>query len=64
MNDFTKKELEKLRYAITNYDYSDDDLNNKIQSLIDNYCEHEFTEWYAPIPEDRIHICMTCKRYI
>lgn len=44
MNDFTKEELEKLRSAITNYDYCDDKLHDKLQSLIDNYCEHQETE--------------------
>jgi hypothetical protein len=43
MNDFTKEELENLQYCmrqmkihIDNYD----ETYNKIQSMIDNYCDH------------------------
>ena len=49
MNDFTKKELEfiyQLLNWITNEDYP---LKNKIQSMIDNYCEHEWREGMCEI---------------
>jgi hypothetical protein len=49
MNEFTKEELEKL--SILAIKFSDrfnpndtDPLCIKIQSMIDNYCEHEMLE--------------------
>jgi RNA polymerase-binding transcription factor DksA len=51
MKDFTKEELEDIRNGITlllqedhcdsNYSRDIRSLEDKIQSLIDNYCEHE-----------------------
>lgn len=47
MNDFTKDELKKILDSLEN-DFScawvGDEVISKIQSLIDNYCEHEYTE--------------------
>ncbi|HCJ1045988.1 TPA: hypothetical protein NQN30_000377 [Legionella pneumophila] len=44
MNNFTKEELEKIFYYvdITSHIQDDDEqqLLNKIQSMIDSYCEH------------------------
>jgi hypothetical protein len=43
MNDFTKRELEHL-LKIMDHCYLDSygqELGSKVQSLIDNYCEHE-----------------------
>lgn len=51
MNDFTKDELEQLlfdldakifRYGEVNIHEFSLKLRNKIQSLVDNYCEHDF----------------------
>lgn len=47
MNDFTKEELYFLRdyttHFINNYDSENaPEVLDKIQSMIDNYCEHEF----------------------
>lgn len=43
MNDFTKEELENiLNGNIEIYPHSHMDLRNKIQSMIDNYCDHQF----------------------
>ncbi len=39
MNDFTKEELEKLQASLSNFDYGDEKLWDKLQSLIDNYKE-------------------------
>jgi Txe/YoeB family toxin of Txe-Axe toxin-antitoxin module len=36
MNNFTKKELEAIKYWCR----ENHDLVDKIQSMIDNYCEH------------------------
>lgn len=48
MNDFTKGELETIRYLINNMDekiltQSEHVIlvQSKIQSMIDNYCEHD-----------------------
>ena len=50
MNDFTKEELEHLAtlFKFTEVAYPDFKLNEdlwvKIESMIDNYCEHKETE--------------------
>ncbi len=47
MNDFTKEELYDLKYAIEKFSQPGKDflgfykLRNKIQTMIDNYCDHE-----------------------
>lgn len=46
MNDFTKEELEDLHYYTKRYHefnefFQPTEFLNKIQSMIDNYCEHE-----------------------
>ena len=47
MNNFTKEELDELRssrcYHLDNNFPYEDSLFMKIQSMIDNYCEHETT---------------------
>ena len=44
MNDFTKEELQDIHYALTEYGYFEsapvEKLGEKIQSMIDNYCEN------------------------
>lgn len=48
MNDFTKEELESIISTIkslriyTDIENWDEELADKIQSLIDNYCDHEY----------------------
>jgi hypothetical protein len=69
MNDFTKEELLILKDAIQIYfrtpsPIEAEQLRDKLYSIIDNYCEHEFTEWVSPVQEDKIHVCMSCKRYL
>ncbi len=65
MNDFTKEELEELMHCVYAYrDLCDEDvddiLSNKLQSLIDNYCEHP-----SIIPEfGSIHTCTECKEIV
>lgn len=44
MNDFTKEELEELRYCVTLTHGDANGLADKIQSMIYNYCEHEYNE--------------------
>lgn len=42
MNDFTKEELKNiLNGEVTLYPHTYQELVNKIQSMIDNYCEHQ-----------------------
>ena len=66
MNDFTKEELKDIHYALTEYGNFESapvkTLGDKIQSMIDNYCEHE---WIIEINDNYIpvsgQICMYCK---
>lgn len=61
MNDFTKEELEEI---IESFDWIETEtwwdwkhpLRKKIQSMIDNYCEHEL----QPFTSFR-DICIKCK---
>lgn len=74
MNDFTKEELKDLYYAIRFfwknrqcYDLPSDtedgttshQLMDKIESMIDNYCEHEWTETYR---EREVSLCLKCDK--
>lgn len=60
MNEFTKEELQYLlemidSIRIVNRSINDDELQEKIQSMIDNYCEHE--------PHGDFHVCVDkCKK--
>jgi len=58
MNDFTKEELEGILEGLQIIDadpgirpkiYWEDSLKDKIQSLIDNYCEHEKIEYVGDV---------------
>ena len=45
MNDFTKEDLDTLRRALKYYlprRHGESELKIKIQSMIDNYCEHTY----------------------
>jgi hypothetical protein len=59
MNDFSKEELELLQTALSEIDYSNP-LWEKIQSMIDNYCEHEW-EFYLS-PNINILRCNKCNK--
>jgi hypothetical protein len=46
MSDFTKEELESLKFHVDTSLAQDDDTEGlmiKLQFLIDNYCEHEYS---------------------
>lgn len=66
MNDFTKDELMELKYWLEHADDSVDaidhyNLMNKLQSMINNYCEHEsgYIDYdYNPIR------CNACKEIV
>lgn len=47
MNDFTKEELENILNACMDVQYNLNTLEDKIRSMIKNYCEHE---WGTSIP--------------
>ena len=51
MNDFTIGELAILKHVLNvNSDgYKDPELLNKLQTLIDNYCEHEWISYAQPL---------------
>ena len=60
MNDFTKEELMYI-LKIMDHCYLDaygQELGRKIQSLIDNYCEHPQTYYSNGVKFD----CMDCKK--
>ena len=64
MNDFTKEELECLlltldKVLIASRKIQQDALQNKLQSMIDNYCEHERTRFVMDVGIDK---CVTCGR--
>ena len=65
MNDFTKEELIEIKIALQdkeiNYKYEYGELINKIQSLIDNYCEHENINSLGDVPG---YQCAQCKEYL
>ena len=71
MNDFTKEELQQIRggldWWLDNEWISSHVLVQKIQSMIDKYCEHKW------VTNPRIHflsnpaqikcVCVKCKKY-
>jgi predicted RNA-binding protein with EMAP domain len=64
MNQFTKEELESIANCIWVYqDLSDtgtySDLLKKVQSIIDNYCEHDWSVGFGSIYSPVIY-CKKC----
>ena len=63
MNDFTKKELEETLYGLEQWCHPECNhekyikLRNKIQCMIENYCEHKSLDYY-----DRANLyeCQEC----
>jgi hypothetical protein len=61
MNDFTKEELENiLNGNVEIYPSSYSELRNKIQSMIDNYCEHN----HHTNHQSNCDICDECHKVI
>lgn len=56
MNDFTIEELEQLR----EHDNMSNELHRKIQSMIDKYCEHEYSESLVKISNMWTRACNIC----
>lgn len=77
MNNFTKEELEGILEALQIIDsdpsirpkmYWEDNLKDKIQSMIDNYCEHEYENNFGIDSRSRLEksknpMCKKCGRY-
>lgn len=65
MNDFTKKELEEIIESFdwiegeTSWDWKHE-LRNKIQSMIENYCEHE---WHKGTHLFNDVYCIKCSKH-
>jgi hypothetical protein len=66
MNEFTKEELQELYDGLYFEGWREDIKDNphyqlmkKIQSMIDNYCEHKITGQVSDV--DYVNICVECK---
>ena len=69
MNDFTKEELESIKNAMGCLNINkilkgkvptDVELINKIQSMIDNYCEHTESKTIVNYDNDFVSVCVKC----
>jgi len=62
MNDFTKEELIEILNGLDDYYllHSELKIGVKIQSMIDNYCEHHGSYKFS-YGESRINYCDKCK---
>jgi UDP-N-acetylglucosamine transferase subunit ALG13 len=58
MNDFTKGELYEI-LALLGIECEKFDVYNKIQSMIDNYCEHIWSEGSG-----NLLFCFKCQAYV
>lgn len=66
MNDFTKEELKNLRACLDvciSDDGSDEELMKKLESMIDNYCEHEYHN-HCPECNPLNIYCKHCRTYL
>jgi hypothetical protein len=61
MNDFTKDELIQLSHLVSSVPLDDVLLLYKIQSMIDNYCEHKNT--YEDLDYNPTR-CKDCKEIV
>ncbi len=55
MNDFTKDELQELKWMLCEVGKGVQPLCYKVQSLIDNYCDHKEREIYEWVSK-----CIQC----
>lgn len=68
MNDFTKEELEYIFYCVDIVTHKNDEhdkyekLEDKIQSMIDSYCDHELEDW--ALMDNNQKICIKCENII
>lgn len=69
MNDLTKDELEDLLFCVKDHTgYQGDSIHEnlivKIQSMIDNYCEHVNNNKFNAIPlPGCIKMCVKCDKF-
>ncbi len=67
MNDFTKEELETIYASVDIISVELDEFHenerllNKIQSMIDNYCEHDWENICCQCTLDNIY-CYKCEK--
>lgn len=64
LNDFTKEELKYLfrKFMLTNGDDFEHRLEAKLQSLINNYCEHESVRSISDA--DYVYVCAQCDKVV
>jgi hypothetical protein len=60
MNDFTKEELENM-LSIIDFEMHTQSLCNKIQSMIENYCDHHLINYCCRCDPENI-VCDKCHR--
>lgn len=62
MNDFTKEELEQVLFFLKNHGYPPiyEKIINKIQSMIDNYCNHPERTYHRKTGKRTCPHCDTC----
>ena len=60
MNDFTKDELEEISRC-TEHMSLDFNLVDKIEALIDNYCEHEWENYCCGCDPENL-VCKKCEK--
>lgn len=72
MNEFTKEELQILLLEMKIYIYKSEplkaaksyvELKDKLESMVDNYCEHEWENTCCQCSMDKIY-CHKCDRTI
>jgi len=72
MNDFTKEELENIIYIINDIHKcsqahgleGDFDLRDKVQCMIDDYCEHVNDNRFNAMPAPgNIKMCVKCEQF-
>ena len=64
MNDFTKDELQDLKFCVTDHtryqgDSIHDILASKLQAMIDNYCDHDLK---SVSDVDYVVVCRKCDK--
>ncbi len=69
MDEFTKEELQEIKRClkhmiqggITPYSCLTIDIKKKVQSMIDNYCEHAWRKCFADFEYDECTKCGECE---
>lgn len=61
MNYFTKEELEEIEYGLLYSGMENTHVLEKLQSLIDNYCEHKDVKFMRDVG---VETCRKCGKVI